>query len=82
MHEIKKKIRAYFEQMPAFRENPFTFGDDDSVIDLGLIDSFGIMELIVYIYEEIGVEIEEYDMEQKNFESVNAIENIITKHGR
>ena len=66
--------------MPTYKENPFSLLDDDSVIELGLIDSFGIMDLIAYLDESFGIEIEPEDMEQKNFESITAIEHfIITK---
>ena len=77
MSTIKTKIRAYFEYLPSYRENPFSLRDDDSVIEYGLIDSFGIMDLIAYLFENFGVEIEAEDMEKKNFESITAIEHFI-----
>ena len=77
MSEIKAKIRSYFEYMPSYKENPFLLRDDNYVIELGLIDSFGIMDLISYLDENFGVEIEAEDMEQKNFESITAIEHFI-----
>lgn len=77
MTAIKAKIRAYFEYLPAYRENPFSLRDDDSVIECGLVDSFGIMDLIAYLFENFGVEIEADDMEKKNFESITAIEHFI-----
>ena len=77
MSEINQKIRNYFENTPAFIDNPFLLKDDDSVLELGLIDSFEIVELIAYIVENFEIEIDADDMEQKNFESINAIQAFV-----
>ena len=79
MSDISNNIRSYFENLPTYVDNPFTFRDDESVIELGLIDSFAILELITYLAETFNIQIEEDDMEQKNFDSIQAIEQFIKR---
>jgi acyl carrier protein len=51
--------------------------NDDSLLELGIIDSFKMLELIEYIQKEFGIEIDEDDMLPENFDSVNAIVEFI-----
>jgi acyl carrier protein len=51
--------------------------NDDSLLELGIIDSFKMLELIEYIQKEFGIEIDEDDMLPENFDSINAIVEFI-----
>jgi acyl carrier protein len=52
--------------------------DDDSLLDSGILDSFGIMTLLSFIEQEYGVEVPAEDIEPENFESVTAIAQTIS----
>jgi len=47
--------------------------DDESLLEAGVIDSAGMVELIAYLEGTFGVSIDEDDMVPENFDSVNAI---------
>ncbi len=47
--------------------------DDDSLLDSGILDSFGIMSLLAFIEQEYGVEVPAEDIEPENFETIAAI---------
>ncbi len=51
--------------------------NDDSLLELGIIDSFKMLELIDYIQKEFGIDIDEDDMLPENFDSINAIVEFI-----
>lgn len=70
---VKQKIRSYFLNLPAYRDHPFKLGDNESLMQLGLIDSFGITELYAFLEEEFKVIVEPEDMKRDNFESIFAI---------
>lgn len=47
--------------------------NDDSLLELGILDSIKMMELIDFIEKTYGVVVDEDDMYPENFDSVNAI---------
>ena len=74
---MKQTIRDYFESLPAYQENPFPINDEDLLIDLGLLDSFGIIEFVSFLEENFDLEIEEDDLIQSNFESLQSIQQFV-----
>ncbi len=46
---------------------------DDSILELGLIDSLKMLELVNFITEKYGIEVDEDELMPENFESINAI---------
>lgn len=79
---MKHQIRAYFEQLPSYRANPFALADEDLLLELGLVDSFGILELVDYLEDTFNIEVEPDDMLSEHFESIAAIERFLTAKQR
>ena len=46
---------------------------DDSLLELGIIDSVKMLELIEYIEKTFEISVDEDDMLPENFDSINAI---------
>lgn len=53
--------------------------EKDHLLESGIIDSLGIMEIVNYLIEEKGVEIDEEDLTPENFDSVESIVTLINK---
>ncbi|HUL22603.1 MAG TPA: phosphopantetheine-binding protein [Thermodesulfobacteriota bacterium] len=54
-------------------EKPTTFEDDDSLIDAGLIDSIGAVQLIEECVQKFDVLIHPAELSLENFDTVNRI---------
>ncbi|MCP3933657.1 MAG: acyl carrier protein [Bacteroidetes bacterium] len=52
---------------------------DKSLIDEGIIDSFGLIEIASFLEEEFSMEVNEDDMNRDNFGSVDRIIDFIYK---
>jgi acyl carrier protein len=50
---------------------------DESLIRQGIIDSFGLVELTVFIEKELGVEVRQEDMTLEAFGSVNKMARFV-----
>lgn len=48
-------------------------GQDDSLLDSGLIDSVGIFELIGFLETEFGVEVDDEEIVPDNFETIGKL---------
>lgn len=52
-------------------------GPDDSLIDRGIIDSIGLMQLMAFIEERTSTRIPDHYITPDNFQSVAAIEEML-----
>ena len=77
---IESQIRAYIG------EN-FLFGDaaqvgvDESFLDKGIIDSTGILEIVMFLEEQFGIKVADSEMLPENLDSIGNIVRFIEKKG-
>ena len=79
----KAKIRDVIRE---FVVNNFLLGsgsqvlnDDDSFLEKGIIDSTGILELVSFVQDEFGINIDDAELMPDNLDSLNNLEAFITK---
>ncbi len=46
------------------------FGEDESFLERGIIDSTGIMELIAFIEQRFGIRVEDHELLPENLDSL------------
>ena len=73
------QIREFIKNhLVVFDEN-VSFGDEDNIFELGLVDSpFAIM-LVLFIEEEFGIDVLDTDLDVENFSSVKRIEEFVKR---
>ncbi len=54
-------------------------GYDEKIFETGLIDSFGIIELVVALEEHLQIKLTYEDMVIQNFSSINEISELIER---
>lgn len=77
--EIKKSIREFILESYLFTDDESALKDEQSLLEAGIIDSTGILELIEFIQSSFGVEVEDDEMVPDNFDSVDSIVAYITR---
>jgi acyl carrier protein len=50
---------------------------DDSLLELGIIDSVKMLDLISFIEKEFDIKVDDDDLFPENFDTINAIVNYI-----
>jgi acyl carrier protein len=55
---------------------------DRSLIDQGIIDSFGLVEITAFIAQHFGVEVREEDMTREAFGSLNKMAKFVARRMR
>ena len=79
--EIKEKVKTFIRESFLF-DSTAQIEDGDSLLEKGIIDSTGVLELILYLEEEFGVKIEDEEIIPENLDSVANIETLImSKNG-
>lgn len=75
----------HMEMVRNFIVENFLFGDggkleeDTSFLDSGIIDSTGILELIGFLEENLGISVEDSELLPENFDSLNNISGYLSK---
>ncbi|NLN48037.1 MAG: acyl carrier protein [Clostridiales bacterium] len=52
---------------------------DDSLINSGLVDSFGILELVFFIENTFGIRVEDYEILDAEADTINKIVALLNK---
>ena len=75
--DIVTKIRQYISQNLLFSEDGFHYSDDDSLLGEGIIDSMGVMEMVVFIEQEYAIAVPDLEITPENFDSVKKLAKYI-----
>jgi acyl carrier protein len=75
--EIEAQVRKYVAQNLLFSDNGFEYDDDDSFLQEGIVDSVGVLELVLFVEETFGVNVNDQEITPDNFDSVNKLANYI-----
>lgn len=71
--EMRQKLRHFILENYLFSDDETALGDDDSFLDGGILDSMGILELIEYLDEGLGVKVEGDELVPDNLDSINSL---------
>lgn len=78
----EKEIRSFILENYLFSDDESELDSGDSFLEQGIIDSTGILEVIFFLEEEFGVEVEDEEMIPENLDSVNNLVKFVsTKTG-
>ena len=72
-------IRTYIGENFLFSTNGDVLNDEVSLLDSGLIDSMGIMELVLFVEEQFDIQVSDEDVVPENFDTVNGLVDYVNK---
>ncbi len=77
--DIREQIKSYIAETFLFSDDGFEFSDDDSFLDEGIVDSMGVLEIIMFLEETFGFSVEDEEIKPENFDSVNNLYSYIQR---
>ena len=78
MHtQAKSKLREYLRTALDKHGDPHDFADDESLFLSGRLDSFSMMNLVVYLETELSVDFSALDFDVNLVDSVSDIEALV-----
>ena len=77
--EVKNKVKNYIKNnfLFGYSENEIT--DNLSFLELGVLDSTGIMELVTFIEREFKISVEDQEIIPENLDSISSIVNLVVR---
>ena len=77
--DVKARIRQFLAQNFLFSSNGFNLGDDASFLEEGVVDSTGVLELVLFVEESFDIEIDDEEIVPDNFDTVNNLTAFIAR---
>jgi len=77
--EQRRQIKQFVLQNFLFSEDEAALGDEESLIDGGIVDSTGIHELVLYLEEQFNLAIAPEEMVPANFESITTVDRFVQR---
>lgn len=69
----KQALRAFLQQTLANHGDRDAFGDDESLFVSGRLDSFSMMNVVMYLEESFGLDFSEVEFDVELLDSLDAI---------
>lgn len=77
MDNIEQEVRNYIVETFLFGQGGDQLLNDDSLLEKGIIDSTGVLELISFLEENYKMTIEDEELIPENLDSVNRVVKFI-----
>ncbi len=76
---IKSTLRGFFAEKIVPIARVKSFGDDESFIEKGILDSTGVLELLQYVEEAFGIRVADQEIVPDNLDSLNKLTTFVGK---
>jgi len=73
MRTVEEMIRTYIAENMLFSGDGYPYSDSASFLEEGIVDSMGIMELVMFVEENFQVTVEDEELVPDNFDSVGKL---------
>jgi acyl carrier protein len=78
MNQIEQELREFVIDTFLFGNDDAKLSNDDSFIEMGVIDSMGILNLVSFVETKYGVEVANADLVPEIWDSVSRIARFVT----
>lgn len=77
MDNMKRILEFFSENFMVEFNGKFNY--DDSLLDKGIIDSTGVLEIVTFLENTFGIQVEDEEIIPSNFDSINNINSYISR---
>jgi len=77
--QVRARIRGYILENLLFTDDPSQLPDDASLLDRGIIDSTGVLEIVLFLEEQFGIKVKDSDMLPENFDTVDRMAQFVVR---
>lgn len=72
-NEIIERTREWLHENFMYVRPDWTLGVDDPMLDMGVIDSIGVIELVEFLGDAFGVDVAADELTERNLGSLRAV---------
>lgn len=78
MSSRKERVRGFITSM-FLTDGSTTLGDDDSLLQMQIVDSTGFLELVGFLESEFGIKVGDDEMLPENLDSLGSIDQFLAR---
>lgn len=77
LEQISESIRKFLFENYLFGYDENEFNNDSSFLEFGVLDSTGILELILFIESRFDIEVPDMEILPENLDSINCVSRLV-----
>jgi acyl carrier protein len=77
--DIEEQIAGFIAENFLLAETDEGFDEDSSFIEKEILDSTGILQLVLFIEQTFGISVEGQEITPENFDSVRRVANLVRR---
>ena len=70
---IEEQIRQYVADNFLFSDDGYQLSDDVSFLEEGIVDSTGVLELVMFVEDTFDITVQDEEIVPENFDSVSRL---------
>jgi len=74
---IVSKVRSFIQENFLYMRPNFQVGTDDRLLEQGIIDSMGVLDLLNYLEEAFGVRVADDELTEDNLGTLRSIASFV-----
>ncbi|MDR0787570.1 MAG: acyl carrier protein [Gemmatimonadota bacterium] len=71
--DVRARVRSFLEENFLYMRPDFVLSDDDRLLERGVVDSMGVVEILNFLEDEFGVKTADDEISEANLGTLNAI---------
>ena len=79
MAQIKEQVRSFIIENFLFGSGGESLQEKDSLMDKGIIDSTGVLELVSFLEDNYSIEVEDEELIPDNLDSIESIARFVER---
>lgn len=76
---IEQQLRAYILENLLFTNDQAVLRNETSLLESGVVDSTGILEVIMFLENHFGIKVADEEMVPENLDSINSIVGYVAR---
>jgi acyl carrier protein len=70
---VRREVRNFIQDSFLYMHPDVELADDEPLLDRGLIDSLGFVELVEEVQTRYGIQVQDTEITEDNFGSIDAV---------
>jgi acyl carrier protein len=79
MDAVEQELRIFVVETFLFGQGGDELNDDDSLLELGIVDSTGVLEIVAFLEEKWSIGVEDEELVPENFDSLSRLTVFVGK---
>lgn len=75
--EVVARMRGFIQENYLYMRPDFELAEDDRLLERGIVDSLGVVEMVAFVETEFGIATADEDISEANFGSLRGIASYV-----